>query len=74
VKPIIGVILAKNEDLHIAHVIIKVWREKVKHGGWIGGHDYDNLPRHPGVKKAVVEAFPDGVELGADHVWFKRMF
>jgi len=52
---------------------IALWSPKVKHGGWIGGHDYNNLPNFPGVKKAVDEAFPDGVELGADHVWFKRI-
>ena len=53
---------------------IKAWQEKVKHGGWIGGHDYDNLPRHPGVKKAVLEAFnEDDVQLGADHTWWVRL-
>lgn len=51
---------------------IEFWLPKVKHGGWIGGHDYDNLPSHPGVKKAVDEAFPEGLELGADHTWWWR--
>lgn len=52
---------------------IEAWRGKVKHGGWLGGHDYDNLPKHPGVRKAVDEAFPNGVELGADHTWWIRL-
>jgi len=32
---------------------IKHWKPKVKKGGWIGGHDYDN----PNVRKAVDEVF-----------------
>jgi len=53
---------------------IRLWREKVKHGGWIGGHDYENLPNFPGVKKAVLEAFSeDDVQLGADHTWWVRL-
>mgnify|MGYP006279385369 CR=1 FL=1 len=49
---------------------ILCWLPKVKKGGWIGGHDYGNHPKFPGVKKAVDEAFPDGVELDVDHTWF----
>lgn len=52
---------------------IALWRDKVKHGGWLGGHDYDNLPKFPGVRQAVDEAFADGVEVGADHTWWRRM-
>lgn len=52
---------------------IIAWLPKVEKGGWIGGHDYDNLPNHPGVKKAVDEAFPDGVERGVDHTWWVRL-
>jgi hypothetical protein len=52
---------------------IKLWLPKVKPGGWIGGHDYGNLPRFPGVQKAVDEAFPEGVELDGDCTWFKRI-
>lgn len=52
---------------------IALWRDKVKHGGWLGGHDYDNLPNFPGVRKAVDEAFGGEIELGADHTWFVRL-
>lgn len=38
---------------------IRLWRPKVKPGGWIGFHDYDH-PRLPGVKKAVDEEFKRG--------------
>jgi hypothetical protein len=51
---------------------IIAWLPKVKQGGWIGGHDYDN-PGFEGVKEAVDEAFPDGVERGADHTWWRRI-
>lgn len=50
---------------------IAVWRDKVRAGGWLGGHDYDH-PRFPGVLRAVNEAFPDGVIRGADHTWWVR--
>lgn len=33
---------------------IAAWRPKVRHGGWLGGHDYH--PAHPGVMRAVDEA------------------
>lgn len=36
---------------------IKAWAPKVKDAGWFGGHDYH--PAHPGVVRAVDEAFPD---------------
>lgn len=35
---------------------LKLWWPKVKEGGFIGGHDYNNPP-HPGVEKAVNEFF-----------------
>lgn len=55
---------------------IKAWLPKVKSGGWIGGHDYENpttLYDFSGVKRAVVEAFPNGVELDANYTWFVRV-
>jgi len=53
---------------------IAAWLPKVKRGGWIGGHDYDNLPRFPGVARAVDEAFnADRLELDADHTWWMRL-
>lgn len=49
---------------------IRAWLPKVKKGGWIGGHDYENEPKFTGVKRAVDEAFPGGVEKREDHTWF----
>ncbi len=55
---------------------IAAWLPKVRKGGWIGGHDIDN-PEPPfdftGVRKAVDEAFPDGVELDDNFCWFRRV-
>lgn len=52
---------------------IAAWLPKVRKGGWIGGHDIDN-PEPPfdftGVRKAVDEAFPEGVELDDNFTWF----
>lgn len=36
---------------------IRDWERKVKPGGWFGGHDYHFS--HPGVIRAVDEAFPN---------------
>lgn len=49
---------------------IGLWLPKVKPGGWIGGHDYGNLPRFPGVAAAVDEWFGDAIELDGDCTWF----
>jgi len=54
---------------------IRAWLPKVKPGGWIGGHDYQNptaLYDFSGVKRAVDEAFPEGVELDENFTWFRR--
>jgi Methyltransferase domain len=51
---------------------IAAWRGMIRKGGWIGGHDYDH-PEFPGVKKAVDEAFPSGIELDSERTWFYRM-
>jgi predicted O-methyltransferase YrrM len=49
---------------------IKLWKSKVKKGGWIGGHDYAH-PKLPGVKKAVDEAFPGmNIQLDDNRTWF----
>lgn len=47
-----------DADHRYANVIadIEAWQQKVKHGGWICGHDYGS-DHHPGVKKAVDEVF-----------------
>lgn len=49
---------------------IGLWMPKVRSGGWIGGHDMDNLPRYPGVRKAVTEMFGDEFEIDGDCTWF----
>ena len=51
-----------NED-------ITAWLPKVKHGGFIGGHDY-NDDRFPGVKQAVEGWNFPTLEVGNDHTWF----
>ena len=52
---------------------IEIWIDKVKPGGWIGGHDYDH-PRLPGVKMAVDEAFmKEDIELDDNRTWFVRL-
>lgn len=54
---------------------IAAWLPKVRKGGWIGGHDIDN-PEPPfdftGVRKAVDEAFPGGVDADENFTWFVR--
>lgn len=55
---------------------IAAWLPKVRKGGWLGGHDYANDMLEydfSGVKRAVDEAFPDGVELDSNYTWFVRM-
>jgi hypothetical protein len=46
---------------------IAVWQPKVRTGGWFGGHDYH--PSHPGVVKAVDEAFRNRVKLLDHWIW-----
>lgn len=55
---------------------IAAWLPKVRKGGWLGGHDYANdMPEYDfsGVKRAVDEAFPEGVELDDNFTWFRRV-
>lgn len=55
---------------------IAAWLPKVRKGGWIGGHDYANdMPEYDfsGVKRAVDEAFSEGVELDSNYTWFWRV-
>lgn len=52
---------------------IEAWAPKVKKGGWISGHDYDNPVTDDGVKQAVSEfAKGKSVELGDNFTWFIR--
>jgi len=48
---------------------IRAWAPKVKQGGIICGHDY-NQPNFPGVAQAVRECFGENHnEVGVDYVW-----
>jgi len=53
---------------------IVAWCPKVKHGGFISGHDFDH-PDQGKVKEAVLEYFGgmDGIELDANRTWFRRI-
>ena len=46
---------------------VENYRQKVRKGGIIGGHDYGQVPD---VTRAVNEAFPDGVQTGDDFTWW----
>ena len=53
---------------------IMAWLPKVRGGGYIAGHDYDN-PVEPkwGVRRAVDEllgSYGDGVQVGKDYTWW----
>jgi len=48
---------------------IRIWTPKVRAGGLVGGHDYDN-PLCPQVKKAVDEFKATGVNLGLGFTWW----
>jgi len=55
----------KNDIIH--------WRDKVKIGGWICGHDWGNVKKG-NVQKAVEEFFPrEKIELDCNSTWFVRM-
>lgn len=56
---------------------IETWALKVKPGGWIGGHDYENhaFPKF-GVTRAVNEFIADTglqLELGENFTWFAKI-
>ena len=52
---------------------IEAWLPKVKIGGWICGHDYDNQNTIGDVKTAVDEAFRDDIELSYNTTWFHKV-
>lgn len=56
---------------------IMAWKDKVKAGGWLCGHDYENTDGlHADVKRAVTDAaerYGWQVELGQDFTWFVRL-
>jgi hypothetical protein len=78
------VFIDAGHDFENVWADIKVWRNKIKHGGFLCGHDYD-ATRFPGVKEAVDEYFAlvEGsiqsthyrgekwkLTLGGDYTWF----
>ena len=53
---------------------IQAWRDKVKTGGWLGGHDYKNIdPRFGGVDRAVNTSYPEGVETDLNYTWWTML-
>jgi len=48
---------------------IRCWFPKIEPGGWITGHDYDELERHVDVVRAVDEVFWDLVVSFPDSSW-----
>lgn len=60
------------------HRDVRAWWPKVKPGGWVGGHDYDNLDSRfdfTGVRRAVdewAEAEGHKVITGANFTWWVR--
>jgi hypothetical protein len=51
---------------------IAAWRDKVKFGGVLSGHDY-RVQMWPGVERAVDEQFSGSVEHRNPNSWFVRM-
>jgi len=56
------------EDLYTD---IHIWRQRVRPGGIVAGHDYDH-PSYPGIKKAVDEIFGK-VNLEDGYVWWTQI-
>jgi predicted O-methyltransferase YrrM len=57
-------------DLESVKQDIKVWYPKVKRGGYIAGHDYDET--HPEVIAAVYFMLNKPDKTYSDHSWMKR--
>ena len=51
---------------------IELWLPKMKLGGLLTGHDFENTD-FPGVKKAVTEKFGDGIEVYKGGIWIKKI-
>ncbi len=52
---------------------ISAWLLKVKKGGLICGHDYENPNTKTEVKRAVDEKFGSDIELSYNKTWFHRV-
>jgi predicted O-methyltransferase YrrM len=79
-EPLDFVFIDGDHSYEGCKIDIESWVDKVKPGGWLMGHDYDNqsVPEGKlwGVDKAVQEfALKHGydVELGEDYTWFIRI-
>jgi hypothetical protein len=63
---------ANHEYLQVRKDILS-WLPKVRSGGLLSGHDYDQtIPMFSGVKQAVDEIFGRKILLGKDRVWAHR--
>ena len=54
---------------------VRIWKPKIKSGGWLCGHDFGR-DKFPGVTKAVVEFADENNlkgELDQNYTWFIRM-
>ncbi len=61
-----------NHEYEACKADIKAWLPKIKPGGIIAGHDYDNGCR-AGVSKAVIEVFGSPDKIYSDSTWVKHL-
>lgn len=66
------VYIDSNHDYLHVDANIEAWLPKIKEGGYIGGHDYNDSPGF-GVKKAVYERFGDAVRVFPDASWIVKV-
>ena len=66
--PLDLVFIDANHDYDHVKETILAWKDKVRPGGILAGHNYGRK-RLPGVKQAVDELFKDTFILGQDEVW-----
>lgn len=67
------VFIDANHEYSEVRKDILSWLPKVRRGGLLSGHDYDqNIPMFSGVKQAVDEIFGRKILLGKDRVWAHR--